>query len=81
MSSYEQILAGTSLTVTETFSYDGSAQNTDAVEPTLTLTRPDGTLYTPVPDVLDTWVGPPIRSTGQYRFVLGAPPPPPIKKN
>ena len=76
MASYQQILAGTSLTITETFYLDGAPSNTDAVEPTLTLTRPDGTAYTPIPDVLDTWVGPPARSTGQYRFVLPAQPTP-----
>jgi hypothetical protein len=65
-----QILAGTSLTVTETFQLDGTPSNVDAVEPTLTLYRPDDAAYTPVPDVLDTWAGPPARTTGQYRFVM-----------
>jgi hypothetical protein len=70
MADLQQILAGTSLTVTETFHIDGTPSNTDAAEPTLTLYRPDGTAYTPVPDVLDTWAGPPARTTGQYRFVM-----------
>lgn len=65
-----QVLAGTSVTVTETFHLDGVPANVDAVLPTLTLTRPDGTAFTPLPTVLDAWAGPPARSTGQYRFVL-----------
>jgi hypothetical protein len=70
VSDLQQLLAGTSLSVTETFYLDGAPANVDAVLPTLTLYKPDGTAYTPVPTVLDTWVGPPIRSTGQYRFVM-----------
>jgi hypothetical protein len=70
MADLQQILAGTSLTVTETFTLDGTPNNVDAGEPTLTLFKPDGTAYTPIPDVLDTWAGPPARTTGQYRFVM-----------
>lgn len=76
MGSYQQVLAGTPLTVTETFSVDGGPIDLDAGLPTLILTRPDGTNYTPVPTVLNSWVGPPARSTGQYRFVLPKQPDP-----
>lgn len=76
MSSYQQILAGTPLTVTETFSVDGSPIDVDSGAPTLVLTKPDGTAYTPVPTVLNSWVGPPARTTGQYRFVLPKQPDP-----
>jgi hypothetical protein len=71
MADLQQILAGTSLTITETFTVDGAPSDVDTGEPTLTLYRPDGTAYTPIPDVLDTWTEPPpVRSTGQYRFVM-----------
>ena len=73
MGSYQQILAGTSLTVTETFSVDGAAIDTDTALPTLTLTKPDGTASTPTPTVSNSWTG---RTTGQYRFVLPAQPDP-----
>jgi hypothetical protein len=76
MGSYQQVLAGTSLTVTETFSVDGTAINVDSGLPTLTLTRPDGTAYTPVPTVLNSWAGPPARAVGEYRFVLPTQPDP-----
>lgn len=72
MSDLQQILAGTPVTVTETFRVDGDPINTDSTLPTLALFKPDGTAYTPVPTVLDSWAGPPARSTGQYRFVLPA---------
>jgi hypothetical protein len=76
MSSYQQILAGTSVSITETFSVDGTAINVDSGLPTLTLTKPDGTAYTPVPTVLNSWAGPPARAVGEYRFVLPAQPDP-----
>jgi hypothetical protein len=72
LSTYQQILAGTSVSITETFSVDGTAINVDSGLPTLTLTRPDGTAYTPVPTVLNSWAGPPARAVGEYRFVLTA---------
>jgi len=65
-----QILKGTSGTVTETFEIDGAPINVDAGLPTLAISRPDATAYTPLPTVLDTWAGPPARTTGQYRCVL-----------
>ena len=70
MADLQQILVGTPVTITETFEVDGLAANVDAVLPTLVLLKPDGTAHTPVPTVLDTWAGPPARTTGQYRFVL-----------
>src|SRR5215207_3305417 len=70
MADLQQILAGTSLTITETFLLDGVPSNIDAALPTLTLYKPDGTAYTPVPTVLNSWAGPPARTTGEYRFIL-----------
>lgn len=67
MPSYQQILAGTPVTITETFRVDSSPIDVDSGLPTLTLARPDGTAYTPIPTVLNSWTG---RTTGQYRFVL-----------
>lgn len=72
MSSYQQIATGTSLSVTETFSVDGATIDVDSGLPTLTLTKPDGTNYTPVPTV--SHVG--AANSGQYRFVLPAQPDP-----
>jgi hypothetical protein len=72
MADLAQILAGTSLTVTETFRVDGTPLDLDTGLPTLTLAKPDGTAYTPVPTVSNSWAGPPARSIGQYRFVLPA---------
>jgi hypothetical protein len=70
MSGLVQVLKSTSLSVTETFEIDGAPINVDSGLPTLVITRPDGSAYTPLPTVLDTWTGPPARTTGQYRFVL-----------
>jgi hypothetical protein len=74
MGNLVQVLVDTSLTVTETFQVDGAPINVDSGLPTVALTRPDGTAFTPLPTVLDTWAGPPARTTGQYRFVLDAQP-------
>jgi hypothetical protein len=72
MGSYQQVQAGTPLTVTETFSVDGAPIDVDSGLPTLALTRPDGTVYTPVPTV--SHVG--ALNSGQYRFVLPKQPDP-----
>lgn len=67
MANLVQVLVDTSLTVTETFSVDGSPLDVDAGLPTLTATYPSGTALSPVPTVSNSWTG---RTTGQYRFVL-----------
>ena len=67
MSSYEQALAGTSITLTETFQSDLGPTDVDSGTPTLVVTKPDGTAFTPTPTVQTTWTG---RTTGQYRWVF-----------
>jgi hypothetical protein len=62
-----QILRKTSVTVTQTFYSGPTATDIDSGLPTLAITRPDGTGYTPLPTVSGSWTG---RTTGQYRFVL-----------
>jgi hypothetical protein len=64
-----QVLRGTSVTVTETFSMDGAPQDLDTGVPTVVATAPDGTTTTPTAS--GVWTG---RTTGQYRVVLAAQP-------
>jgi hypothetical protein len=63
-----QVKRKTSVTVTETFTYDGAPIDLDAGVPVVVATAPDGT--TTLPAVSGTWAGPPARTTGQYRVVL-----------
>jgi hypothetical protein len=64
-----QVKRKTSVTVTETFLYDGAPRDLDSGVPVVTATAPDGT--TTIPAVSGTWTG---RTTGQYRVVLSAQP-------
>lgn len=66
-----QVLRRTSVTITRTFEVDGTPTDIDSGLPTLTLTKPDGTGYTPLPTVSGSWSG---RTTGQYRFVVSGQP-------
>jgi hypothetical protein len=68
-----QVLVDTSVTITQTFYYDGSPQDSESL-PTLQVTYPSGTALSPTPEVSNSWTGPPARTTGQYRFVLNAQP-------
>jgi hypothetical protein len=70
MSGLLQFAVGTSATLTETFLVDGTPTDLDAGVPTVTITRPDGTTIASG-TVSNSWTGPPARTTGQYRFVLG----------
>jgi hypothetical protein len=64
-----QVKRKTSVTVTETFTYDGAPIDLDSGGvPVVVAAAPDGT--TTLPAVSGTWVGPPARTTGQYRVVL-----------
>lgn len=72
MGSYQQVLAGTSLNPFETFSNENGPIDVDSGVPTLTLTRPDGTAFTPVPTV--THLG--AAGSGQYQFQLQPQPDP-----
>jgi hypothetical protein len=64
-----QVKRKTSLTVTETFSVDGTPIDLDSGTPTVVATAPDGT--TSSPSVSGAWTG---RTTGQYRVVLAGQP-------
>jgi hypothetical protein len=66
-----QVLVDTSLTVTQTFTVEGSPIDVDTGLPTVTATYPSGTALTPTPTVSGSWTG---RTTGQYRFVLDTEP-------
>jgi hypothetical protein len=66
-----QVLKGTSVTITETFSVDGSPIDLDSGVPAVTAKFPDGTALTPAPVASGSWTG---RTTGQYRIVLDAQP-------
>jgi len=66
-----QALKGTSVTVTETFSVDGSPVDLDSGVPTVHAFFPSGTEMTPAPVASGSWTG---RTTGQYRIVLDAQP-------
>ena len=62
-----QVLRGTSVTVTETFSMDGAPQDLDSGVPTVAALFPDGSALTPAPVASGAWTG---RTTGQYRIQL-----------
>jgi hypothetical protein len=64
-----QVLKGTSVTITETFSVDGSPIDLDSGVPTVHAFFPNGTELTPQPVASGSWTG---RTTGQYRIVLDA---------
>jgi hypothetical protein len=66
-----QVLKGTSVIVTETFSVDGSPTDLDAGVPAVVALFPDGSALTPAPVASGAWTG---RTTGQYRIVLDAQP-------
>jgi hypothetical protein len=63
----QQVLKGTSITVTETFSVDGTPTDLDSGVPTVVAKFPDGSALTPAPVASGSWTG---RTTGQYRIVL-----------
>jgi len=63
----QQILKGTSVTVTETFSVDGTPTDLDSGVPTIVAKFPDGSALTPAPVASGAWTG---RTVGQYRIVL-----------
>ena len=63
----QQILRGTSITVTETFQVDGVPADLDSGVPTVAAKYPDGSALTPAPVASGAWTG---RTTGQYRIVL-----------
>jgi hypothetical protein len=67
----QQVLKGTSVTITETFSVDGSPLDLDSGVPTVHAFFPSGTELTPQPVASGSWTG---RTTGQYRIVLDAQP-------
>lgn len=62
-----QVAKGTSITVTETFSVDGTPADLDSGVPSVVAKFPDGSSLTPAPIASGTWTG---RTTGQYRIVL-----------
>lgn len=64
-----QALRGTSVTVTETFSVDGTPTDLDSGVPAVVALYPDGSALTPAPVASGSWTG---RTTGQYRIVLDA---------